>query len=206
MPRRLIVMLGVIALVLATAAPATAAGRWERADILGQAPDREVVAEDGARILRTSQGVTASVSMPTPEPGTYTYPIGPTASGEVGHPEVFSLWVIIFFNPEVCGSDGCGADDVAKPEAVAGAFNAGGHPVGGPQLNITGHVNAADRVFGPGDPETVGEALAMGYRIADAEIHLAVAPHGALDPELLPEQMTTPAGGPGDWWVAVFEG
>jgi hypothetical protein len=32
-----------------------------------------------------------------------------------------------------------------------------------------------------------------------------VAPHGALDPELLPEQIKTPTGDPSFWWIALFE-
>jgi len=37
-----------------------------------------------------------------------------------------------------------------------------------------------------------------------AEVHLAVAPHGALQPETLPNQITTPIGDPSFWWVAFF--
>jgi len=53
--------------------------------------------------------------MPTPEPGSYTYPQGPTASGEPGHPETFSLWVFIFFNPEEC-HNGCDGSDLADSD------------------------------------------------------------------------------------------
>ena len=39
---------------------------------------------------------------------------------------------------------------------------------------------------------------------ANAEVHLAVAPHGVLVPELLPEQLSTPVGSPPFWWIALF--
>lgn len=39
----------------------------------------------------------------------------------------------------------------------------------------------------------------------DTEIPLGVAPHGALSPELMPEQIQTPTGSPPIWWVAIFD-
>lgn len=44
----------------------------------------------------------------------------------------------------------------------------------------------------------------MGLDIADAEIHLAVAPHGGLAPALMPEQIKTPAGTATFWWLAIY--
>jgi hypothetical protein len=150
--------------------------------------------------------VTAKVTMPTPEPGTYEYPEGPTASGEEGHPEAFSLWVFLFFNPDACATEGCGPADLQNNEAVvAGAFNAGGHIASGPTLTISGRVNEQSTVFGGPNAETISEALAMGYSIDDALIHVAVAPHGALDPALMPEAIKTPAGNPSYWWMVVYE-
>ncbi|MFP3915355.1 MAG: hypothetical protein ACLFWM_10810 [Actinomycetota bacterium] len=205
MIRRMIVWASVVALVGATASVAAASPR-ESADLFGQGMDGPTVSADGAKIHRTAKGVSASVTMPTPAPGSYVYPEGPTASGVSGHPEAFSLWVFVFFNPEACDGE-CGAPDLAtNPDVVAGAFNAGGHLVGGPHLTISGKANHNSPTFGPPEfAETIGEALDMGYEIADAEIHLAVAPHGALAPELLPSQIKTPAGNPSHWWFAVFE-
>ena len=90
---------------------------------------------------------------------------------------------------------------------MAGAFNAGGHLVAGPHLRISGRVTEQSAAFPPGVDlvESLTEALDAGYRIADAEIHLAVAPHGALDPHLLPEQISTPAGTAEHWWIALFD-
>jgi hypothetical protein len=191
--------------LLASGTIAGAASAWEQADVVGQGMGGPTVAEDGAKILRTADGVSASVSMPTPVPGSYAYPVGPTASGVPGHPEAFSLWVFVFFNPEECAAVPCGPGDLINdPDVVAGAFNVGGHLVSGPNLTLTGHVNPGTPTFGGAMAETLGEALSQGFDLADAEIHVAVAPHGALDPELLPAQIKTPVGTPDFWWIALF--
>ena len=144
--------------------------------------------------------------MPTPTPGSYAYPTGPTASGVAGHPEVYSLWVFVFFNPGACAASVCGPGDLMNNDAVvAGAFNGGGHVVGGPNLHLSGFVNPSSPTFGGPKAETIGKALSMGYDLAGAEIHLAVAPHGALDPDLLPASIQTPAGTPSFWWISLFD-
>jgi hypothetical protein len=205
--RRLVTVIAAAALVAMSAATA-AANPWEAEDIFGQGLAGPTVAVNGAQINRGASGVTASVTMPTPEPGTYLYPISATSSGVAGHPEAFSLWVFLFFNPEECAVPGvCGpADLMNDPDVVAGAFNAGGHLAAGPTLTMSGRITAKTPSFGNdlGNAETIGEALAQGYTIADAEIHIAVAPHGALAPELLPAQIKTPPGPPAFWWLAIF--
>lgn len=206
--RRLATVIVAAALVASTAATA-GASPWETEDIFGQGLAGPTVAVDGAKINRGAKGISASVTMPTPEPGTYMYPTGPTSSGVEGHPEAFSLWVFLFFNPEECAVPNfCGPADLREnPEVVAGAFNAGGHLAAGPTLTISGRVTAKSSSFGNdlGLAETIEEALALGYSIADAEVHIAVAPHGALAPELLPAQIKTPAGNPSFWWLAIFD-
>jgi hypothetical protein len=32
-----------------------------------------------------------------------------------------------------------------------------------------------------------------------------VAPHGAVEPDIMPEQIQTPAGSPAHWWVSLFD-
>jgi hypothetical protein len=143
--------------------------------------------------------------MSTPEAGSYAYPVGPTGSGMAGHPEVYSLWVFVFFNPEECAGPICGPADLMNNSAVvAGAFNAGGHVEGGANLTLSGFVNRGSSTFGGPNAETLGTALGMGYVLADAEIHLAVAPHGGLDPALLPSSISTPVGNPAFWWLSIF--
>lgn len=200
------ILAGVVAVAtLAFSSGIAAANSTELADIVGQGLAGPIVAADGAAIQRTPNGVNAMVSLPTPVPGSYTYPVGPTGSGVAGHPEVYSLWVFVFFNPEECATSICGPGDLMNdPAVVAGAFNAGGHVAGGPQLTIAGSVNHRSPTFGGPNAETLGTALSMGYDLADADIHLAIAPHGALAPELLPESIGTPVGTPGHWWLSIF--
>lgn len=191
-------------LALSTSVVATA-GTLETTDVFGQGMSGQTVAVDGASIMRTQTSVVAKLVMPTPAPGSYTYPVGPTGSGVAGHPEVFSLWLFVFFNPEECAAAICAPGDLMNdPDVIAGAFNAGGHVAGGPNLTLAGSVNQDRATFGGPNAETIGQALALGYDLADAEIHLAVAPHGALDPSLLPASISTPVGTPVQWWLAIF--
>ena len=206
--RSLTYMVVLLALLLPSSLAASATS-WETADIVGQGAGGPIVATDGAAILRTGNGLTARMAMPTPEPGSYNYSSSPTANNEAGRPEAFTLWVFVFYNPEACDGP-CDEPDIGhKDDVVAGAYNAGGHFVAGPNLSITGHVNQSSKVFPPpgatAELETLGEALELGYDLDDAEIHLAIAPHGALDPELLPAQIATPAGPPSLWWLAFFK-
>lgn len=164
-------------------------------DVVGQGMAGPVVSEDGATVIRTETGVTASLNMPTPLPGSYIYPDGnafqPTVL--VGHPEVFTGWIFIFNNPAGC-SDPCDLDDLGPTPARGGAYNFAGHIVGGSTLNLAGHISVGSTPF-------LGAAL---DNPVGAEIHLAVAPHGMVQPDLLPTQITTPIGTPAHWWLAIF--
>ncbi len=201
--RNLAVLVAAISLVVS--ATSASAGGWERADVVGQGLAGPVVAPGGAAILRSPNSVAASLTMSTPEPGSYRYPTGPTGSGVAGHPEAFSLWVFIFYNPEACAAALCAPGDLMNnPNVIAGAYNAGGHLEGGRNLHLQGSVNNSRFSFGGANAETLGQALSMGYDLADAEIHLAVAPHGGLDPALLPGSISTPVGNPTFWWLAIF--
>jgi hypothetical protein len=152
-------------------------GAVHAADIRGQGPGGAVVVENGATLRRTPNGISVKVSMPTPEPGAYAYPEG----AEPGHPEAFTLWVFVFDDPDA--------------EEWSGAFHGAGHVVGGPQLTLSGHVSRSTDPF-------VGEPLENPSR---ARVHLAVAPHGSLSPEQLPEQIQVPSGTPEHWWLAYFD-
>lgn len=158
------------------------------ADVSGQGPGGPIVAEDGATLRRTDGNLSMRLSMPTPEPGSYTYPSGPEGgpwTDEEGPPEVFTLWCF-YFPPE---QDSPGGD-------WTGVYAAAGHVVGGPRLTLSSGVSAGASPF-LGDPlEHPG----------DAPVRLAVAPHGALDPDLLPDALRTPTGpGPDIWWIAEFD-
>ena len=170
---------------LGSVGTASASGRGVRkqtADVFGQGPDGPIVAEDGATIRRTPNGISMSVAMPTPAPGTYEYPTEGVAYSGAGHPETFTLWAFVFNDPP--------ADD------WDGAFFVSGHVVGGPHLNLSGNISTNTEPF-------AGEYL---ENPEGAEVHLAVAPHGELDPGVMPEQIQTPTGpGPDIWWIALFD-
>jgi hypothetical protein len=145
--------------------------------------ERGVYAEEGASLRRTENNISFQVQMPTPEPGEYIYPCpSETATDEEGPPEAFSLWVFVFDDP----------DD----EDWTGAFLGGGHPVSGPTLTLSGNVSKQTDPFAGAPLENP----------KDAEVHLAVAPHGALDSDMMPDQIKTPSGpGPYIWWVGLFD-
>ena len=212
--RNLLVLLAAMALAAAMIAPAAAQGQGQgqgttvdTADVMDQGL-AGVYAEDGATLRRTRNAIQIRIDMPTPEPNTYTYPDPgehPTAAPP-GHPEVFTLWAFVFNNPEDCvaGPHDCGVADLGLVMETAGAENPGGlavfgvagHPVGGPNLTLSGSISTSHDPFAP--------IFAGLTNPAGAEVHLAVAPHGGLNPEIMPEQASTPAGTPDMWWTALF--
>lgn len=151
--------------------------------------EREVYEENGATLRRNPNSISAQLSMATPVPGTYCYPeegdededMFDSVNTEEGPPEAFSFWLFTF-------EDG-------PDEPFTGVWGIGGHVVGGPNLNLSGQVSKEDEPF-------AGDFL---EDTEDVEVHLAVAPHGALDTNIMPEQIKTPAGTPGHWWVSIFE-
>jgi hypothetical protein len=202
------------ALLLGVASAAVADGAIKQTvDVLGQglsgacAPAaRQVAAAEGASLVRTRNGITASVSMPAPPPGTYCYPpanpfqtIAPTP----GTPEVFTGWFFFFNYPENCATpNACVPAPPGSPapndftRARGGVYNFAGHAIsGGGTLNLVGHIEV-------GEPQFDGPFALENP--AGAEVHLAIAPHGVVIPELLPDQINTPVGSPPYWWVGLF--
>jgi hypothetical protein len=170
------------------------AGGPEYADISNQGGGG-VYAVNGASLVRQPTGLQARVSMPAPAPDSYSYPPGTT----VGHPEVFTLWIFVFNHPDLCSAP-CSSDDlgVDKP-ARGGAYNVGGHAVSGSALTIAGRIAVGETPF---DHPVI--TMAPLESPATAEVHLAVAPHGALDPSRLPNEFRIPSGTLAHWWVAMF--
>jgi hypothetical protein len=199
MQKTITALLGAAMLVL-LALPANAAGvTTEVRDVRGQGPAGPVVAVGGAVLQRSDSGLSAKLTMPTPESGTYAYPPAQTTpfpfpAAVPGHPEAYSLWVFVFNYPALC-SQPCDSNDLgmATP-ARGGAFNAAGHVVGGSTLQLSGSVSMNSTPFGG----------SMLLEPRTAEVHLAVAPHGQVDPALLPDQITKPIGNPSFWWSALF--
>jgi len=172
---------------------ASNAGGPERTDVLNQG-GAGVYAPGGAMVVRQPNGLRLSVTMPTPEPGTYVYAPGRT---DAGHPEVFTLWAFVFNYPENCIGPCDGNDLGADKPAKGGAYNVGGHVASGNSLTIAGQIAVGEPPF----------RFAPLESPSTAEIHLAVAPHGALDPSRLPDDFRLPTGSAdcGCWWLAFFK-
>lgn len=173
----------------------------QTADVLNQGGGGSY-ADDAAELTRQPNGISIKVSVPVPQPNTYVYP--PEIETPSASPEVFSGWAIVFNHPEECagGPGNCGGPDLFDPDVGGGVFNFAGHPVGpGRNLVLSGHVQVGEAAGGP-----PGSTKAPLSNPAGAEVHVAIAPHGLLDPAGMPEQATTPAGSPACacWWVAVF--
>lgn len=187
-----------LAAVMLVGTPAAAASvNAETADVVGQGEDGPVVSVDGAQVQRNDSGITVQLRMPTPEPGSYAYPPGNAFQPDgahPGHPEAYSLWVFVFNHPELCSDGICDSSDLGDTPAKGGAFNGAGHVVGGGTLQLSGRVSTNSEPF-TGSP--LGEPRT-------AEIHLAVAPHGKLQPAVLPDQITKPIGSTAFWWLAQF--
>lgn len=196
-------VLSVAALALAAVTIAGTAGAAsidsQTADVFGQGPGGPVVAEDGATLQRSDSGISAKLTMPTPEPGSYNYPPAqsvpvPFPAAVPGHPEAYSLWMFVFNYPTLCSAP-CDSNDIGMTPARGGVYNVAGHVVGGADLTLSGRANAGGGQF-------AGSPL---LEPRTAEIHLAVAPHGQVDPALLPDQITKPIGNPSFWWLAIFQ-
>lgn len=178
---------------------AVAGNNMERADVFGQGLTGPVVEIGGAILVRKKHQLIIKVRIPTPEPGSYSYPLGNPWNNDAiqGTPEAFSLWAFVFNDPSLCTGGGpgiCTGADARNGTLGAGAFNVAGHLVAGGVLQLNGNVTFSSTPFGGApltDPQT-------------AEVHLAIAPHGALQPETMPNQIQTPIGGPDYWWIAVF--
>lgn len=168
------------------------------ADVVGQSATGPVVSEEGASLIRTANGITVAVKMPTPTPFAYNYPppsaFQPTVL--MGAPEAFTGWAFVFNYPDLC-SDPCDSNDLGvNAPALGGAYNFAGHIVAGGTLRMAGHVSVGETPF--------GATHAPLENPLGAEIHLAIAPHGTLQPDLMPTQINTPIGSAPFWWLAFF--
>lgn len=197
----------IAALVILPCAQGHAQGSVRQSvDLSGQGIGGPVVSEDGVTVIRTPNGVAISATMPTPLPGSYDYPppnqfqpIAPVP----GTPEVFTGWMFFFNDPDACAiPNECIPPAPGTPapndftEGRGGAYNFAGHAAsGGGLMHFVGHISVGETQFGG------PFALEDPY---NAEIHIAIAPHGVLLPGLLPTQFNFPIGSPPFWWVALI--
>jgi hypothetical protein len=161
----------------------------ETADVMNQG-GVGVYAANAATLVRQPNGLAASVTVPTPQPGTYNYPAGRVA----GHPEVFTLWAFVFNYPDLCTAP-CNEDDLgAATPAKGGVYNIGGHVASGSSLTIAGRIGVGETPFAAAPLESPGTA----------EVHLALAPHGFVEPSNRAAEFNLPTGPAVFWWVARF--
>jgi hypothetical protein len=107
---------------------------------------------------------------------------------EPGH--AYTAWLVIFNDPDGC-VDGCGEDDLFRPEANPSVVWSGAAGVanGGGNLNLRGRL-------GQGDPNPQGAQVLFGPGLTDTrstEIHIVVRDHGPAsnDPTTLDAQLTS---------------
>ncbi len=172
--------------------PAVLAGSGpEYANVMNQG-GVGVYAANAARLVRGPNGLVASVTVPTPLPGTYNYPAGRVS----GHPEVFTAWAFVFNYPNLCTVP-CGADDLgAATPAKGGVYNIGGHVASGSSLTIAGRIGVGETPFNP--------ATAPLESPGTAEVHLAIAPHGYVEPPNRATEFGLPTGPSVFWWTSMF--
>ena len=191
-----------VALALSSAGPAFAEVTKQTEHVMNQ-DGVGYYAEDAAHLTRQTNGISIRVSVPVPQPNDYTYPAGgvPTPSAS---PEVFTGWAFVFNYPDECanGPGECSGPDLFNPDVEAGVYNFAGHPTGaGGNLVLTGSIQVGQPAGGP-----PGSTMAPLSSPEGAEVHMAIAPHGLIDPINMPAQANTPVGSPacGCWWVAEF--
>lgn len=178
------VLLAVLLLALTTMGPAWGTGPPDRetSDVFAFADEQPV---DGAvaTLTRTDFGVVYNIR---------------TNGLEKGH--AVTTWWVIFNNPEACAGD-CSIEDLfvdfpvdltPNPAVNPAVMSGGGHVVGASgRAAFASHLNEGQItnehplfVGGPGLTDARG-----------AEIHLVLRSHGPLNPEALPEQISTFGGG-----------
>jgi hypothetical protein len=179
----------------------------ERADFMGQGGEGPLLAESGATLIRSGDGIRVGAIVPTPTPGSYEYPSGDMVpDGSAAHPEVlpggpddpevFTMWAFVFNYPDMCTDESCDVDDLAQ-DAIAkgGVFQTDGRVADGDDLEFAGSIRLG-QVPGTGSP--LENPLG-------AEVHLAIAPHGKmLDGTDGWRQLNGPLGNPTLWWAATF--
>jgi len=218
-------MVATLALSAVNISAAADGGMGKTADRVTNNPtalsgDHLLLAEN-AHLTRSEDGIGIEMKLITPESGSYTYP--ETVPGErQAQPEVFTGWVFIFNNPELCQSNPgtefpCGGQDF-NDEVKAGAYNFSGtinqlHQISGGELQLNpftdGYVVLNGEVeLGQQQRPPVAQQVSTHplENPMGAEVHVAIAPHGLVDATTLPDELYSPVGNPTCecWWVATF--
>ncbi|MFV2062379.1 MAG: hypothetical protein ACC726_02555 [Chloroflexota bacterium] len=181
----------------------------------------DLLRPENALLTRYDDRVEIEIRLDTPVPGSYTYP-DEIPQERYAAPELFTMWAFVFNRPESCVGEAepprCGPDDFS--EAVrAGVYNVAAHVT---SIDHSGGAFELDRgtdgqvilrgeivVAAPPRPNSPPGADVLRFPLEDpagAEIHVAIAPHGQMNPAALAIEAYEPAGNPacGCWWVASF--
>ncbi len=168
----------------------------QKADVMEQGGG-DTYKSNGAKLTRTDHSMEVKWKVPTPEPGSYTYPDpAPTHPAiEPGYPEVFTLWMFVFDYPELCSDGVCNGNDIGDTPARGSVYQADGDIADRHKVKMSGKIR-------------LGQSPAAGLGLSNplgAEVHVAMAPHGqAADGDGLVAQLNTPAGSPPLWFPAIF--
>jgi len=175
--RRWITVLATASLLLvAMASPASAATR-ETSEVYTFADLPALVDVGDAALVRNDNGVTVQASVEGVTPGAYT------------------LWWVMWNNPEACGADGCTDADFGTPGLDVDIGYATGHVVGnGGKLTLVAHVAEGGSLSG--FPTEFGITSGSGLLDAlNAEIHIVIRSHGPTIPGVVGEMTHTFAAG-----------
>ncbi len=167
-----------LAVVLATQAPASASAAAKREPVLTFADLTQV---GTSHVARSSEGVSFSLATTQLVPG-----------------NAYTLWLVIFNNPDGCQAptpiSSCSPDDVGNPAAMPDIVYGTGHVAGGSgQATFSGYRPAGD------DSGSISEPIGLpAFGLVNpegAEIHLVVHEHGPKLAQYLPDMIQSVAGG-----------
>ena len=182
MKRTRTILITMLATIMLAATASAEHGRYQTSNVVGATGDNSGYV-GAAWLMRTADGIRGSIMANTTSDG-----------------DPYTLWIVVFNNPEACGDDGCNGADLGNAEVGGSVFNGGGaivgsngalkrngKPAGGGAVNINFEIPAhalPDGLFIlAGDPNGLYEG--NGF---DAEVHLVLDKH------------PTPA--PGMSWIA----
>jgi hypothetical protein len=181
-----IVMVSVLVFLIALAAPVMAAPASHTHSPVQRFSDGTVVEGSEATLTRTDNGVALTINTSELEPGA-----------------AFTVWWIVFNNPEYCSGGSCGEDDLFDEYGMLivnddGTFGTPG--VDASVLFATGHVlgNNGNGNFGASlkEGQVKGALFGPGMRDArEAEVHNIVRSHGQPIPGIVDEMISTVGGG-----------
>jgi hypothetical protein len=105
------------------------------------------------------------------------------------HGETFTVWAVVFNNPDACASSPCEEADLGNPDTGGNAMHIAGGIAGGDGLHVAGRLKEGDlsEALIPGAPALM-DAMT-------AEIHFVYRSHGPKLPTKIRDQIMTFDGG-----------